>query len=136
MQISFLLRCEQEATYIERSNDFCSHIALFSPLPEKRLLLLCLLFLCRFPFSLLFLFFFCLFFLGPLSSFFFSLSVWTENNWNSLTFLLPLLLLLLLLCLHTKRLWGWSYLSFIFLIEEREDELLEIGESDAMKTDF
>ena len=36
MQISFLLRCEQEATYIERSNDFCSHIALFSPLPEKK----------------------------------------------------------------------------------------------------
>ena len=62
--------------------------------------------------------------------FFFFLSLFGQ------TFLLPLLPLLLLLCLHTKRLWGWSYLSFIFLIEEREDELLEIGESDAMKTDF
>ena len=112
-----------------------SHCPFFASPRKKRLLLLCLLFLCRFPFSLLFLFFFCLFFLGPLSSFS-SLSIWTENNWNNLTFLLPLPFLLLLLCLHTKRLWGWSYLSFIFLIEKREDELLEIGESDAMKTDF
>ena len=78
MQISFLLRCEQEATYIERSNDFCSHIALFSPLPEKRLLLLCLLFLCRFPFSLLFLFFFLPFLPGAL--FFFFLSLYLDRK--------------------------------------------------------
>ena len=129
MQISFLLRCEQEATYIERSNDFCSHIALFSPLPEKKG---CFSFVC----------YFCVVFPSRSYSFsFFAFSSWGPFLLFFLslfgqTFLLPLLPLLLLLCLHTKRLWGWSYLSFIFLIEEREDELLEIGESDAMKTDF
>ena len=136
MQISFLLRCEQEATYIERSNDFCFHIAFFSPLPEKGCFSFVSYFCVVFPSRCYSFSFFAFSSWGPFVLFFFSLSIWTENNWNNLTFLLPLLLLLLLLCLHTKRLWGWSYLSFIFLIEEREDELLEIGESDTMKTDF
>ena len=67
-----------EATYLERSKGFCSHLALFS-LSQKKVASLVSCFQCRFPFSPLFLFFFCLFFLGPLSSFL-SLSLYSDRK--------------------------------------------------------